>query len=152
MLLSIFLLSIVMCMLFMGRKIIHPFGSFEDETLFGKIHSGEISRHGNRKWCFIFVFFSIISLGNVFCLSLWVIMVPKWRKQICFICCTFFKMLCYGLFNHVCCVYSVVRIGIGIFKEGGIVLVHKKIANKGTIMFMKEGLECLDPWRPIVRN
>jgi hypothetical protein len=35
--------------------------------------------------------------------------------------------------------------GIGIFREAGIVLVHKKIANKGTIMFMKEGLECFDP-------
>jgi hypothetical protein len=46
---SILLPSIVTCMLFMGRKNTHPLGSFEDGTLFEKIHFGEISRHGNLK-------------------------------------------------------------------------------------------------------
>jgi hypothetical protein len=35
--------------------------------------------------------------------------------------------------------------GIGIIKEVGIVLFHKKIVNEGTIMLMREGLECSDP-------
>jgi hypothetical protein len=34
---------------------------------------------------------------------------------------------------------------IGIIKERGIVLFHKKIANERTIMLTREGMECYDP-------
>ncbi len=55
-----------------------------------------------------------------------------------------------GCFSHVCCVCLVIPMGIGIIKERGIVLFHKKFANERTIMLMKEGVECSNPWRLVV--
>lgn len=139
-----------MCMLFMGKKNTHPLGSFEDGTLFGKIHFEEISKHGNLKWCFFFVF-SFSHFLRQCILFKFVGNNSTQVKRASLFHLFVFLWICYvmGYFSHVCCGF-IVPTRIGIIREGGIVLFHNKLANEGIIMLMKKGLECSNPWRPIV--